>query len=45
MFDGYLRERAQQTGQPFVPFGAADYEEYAGSGSWPGWTAWGRRRR
>ncbi len=28
MFDAYLRERAQQTGQPFVPFGAADYEEY-----------------
>jgi beta-phosphoglucomutase family hydrolase len=28
MFDGYLREHAQQTGQPFVPFGAADYEEY-----------------
>ena len=28
MFDGYLRERAQQAGQPFVPFGAADYEEY-----------------
>ena len=24
MFDGYLREHAQQTGQPFVPFGAAD---------------------
>ena len=28
MFDGYLREQAQQTGQPFVAFGAADYEEY-----------------
>jgi len=28
MFDAYLREHAQQTGQPFVPFGAADYEEY-----------------
>jgi beta-phosphoglucomutase family hydrolase len=28
MFDGYLREHARQTGQPFVPFGAADYEEY-----------------
>ncbi len=28
MFDGYLREHAQQTGQPFVAFGAADYEEY-----------------
>ncbi len=28
MFDSYLRERARQTGQPFVPFGAADYEEY-----------------
>ncbi len=30
MFDGYLREHAQQTGQPFVAFGAADYEEYVG---------------
>ncbi len=28
MFDSYLREHAQQTGQPFVPFSAADYEEY-----------------
>ncbi len=28
MFDDYLREHAQQTGQPFVAFGAADYEEY-----------------
>ncbi|MGO9784792.1 MAG: beta-phosphoglucomutase family hydrolase [Streptosporangiaceae bacterium] len=28
MFDTYLREHARQTGQPFVPFGAADYEEY-----------------
>jgi beta-phosphoglucomutase family hydrolase len=28
MFDSYLRESAQQTGQPFVAFGAADYEEY-----------------
>ena len=28
MFDDYLRERARQTGQPFVAFAAADYEEY-----------------
>ncbi len=28
MFDGYLREHARQTGQPFVAFKAADYEEY-----------------
>ncbi len=28
MFDGYLREHARQTGQRFVPFEAADYEEY-----------------
>ena len=29
MFDDYLRERARQTGQPFVPFDpGADYEEY-----------------
>jgi beta-phosphoglucomutase family hydrolase len=29
MFDGYLRERAAQTGQPFVPFDPdGDYEEY-----------------
>ena len=28
MFDGYLRGSAQQTGQPFVAFSAADYEEY-----------------
>lgn len=28
MFDGYLREQARQTGQPFVPFEAADYEEH-----------------
>jgi beta-phosphoglucomutase family hydrolase len=28
MFDDYLRERAEQTGQPFVAFSAADYEEY-----------------
>ncbi len=26
MFGTYLRGHAQQTGQPFVPFGAADYE-------------------
>jgi beta-phosphoglucomutase family hydrolase len=25
MFDGYLRERAQRTGEPFVPFELADY--------------------
>jgi len=29
MFDDYLRERARQTGQPFVPFDpVADYDEY-----------------
>ena len=28
MFDTYLREHAQQAGQPFVPLGTADYEEY-----------------
>jgi beta-phosphoglucomutase family hydrolase len=28
MFDGYLREHARRAGQPFVPFEAADYEEY-----------------
>jgi beta-phosphoglucomutase family hydrolase len=28
MFDSYLRDSAQQTGQPFVAFSAADYEEY-----------------
>src|SRR5271165_3366557 len=28
MFDGYLSANAQQTGQPFVPFSAADYEQY-----------------
>jgi beta-phosphoglucomutase family hydrolase len=29
MFDSYLRERAAQTGQPFVPFDpAGDYKEY-----------------
>jgi len=29
MFDGYLRERARQTGQPLVPFDpVADYDEY-----------------
>jgi beta-phosphoglucomutase family hydrolase len=28
MFDEYLRERAAQAGQPFVPFDAHDYEEY-----------------
>ncbi len=29
MFDGYLTERARQTGQPFVPFDpVADYDEY-----------------
>ncbi len=28
-FDGYLRERAQQTGEPFVPFDPVkDYDEY-----------------
>src|SRR6266568_8288549 len=31
MFDGYLHERARQSGQPFVPFDpVADYGEYAG---------------
>jgi beta-phosphoglucomutase family hydrolase len=29
MFDAYLRERAERTGQPFVPFDeVADYDEY-----------------
>ncbi len=29
MFDAFLRERAQQTGEPFVPFDpVADYDEY-----------------
>jgi len=29
MFDGYLRERSQRTGEPFVPFDpVADYDEY-----------------
>jgi beta-phosphoglucomutase family hydrolase len=29
MFDDYLRQRAQRTGQPFVPFDpVADYDEY-----------------
>jgi beta-phosphoglucomutase family hydrolase len=29
MFDGYLRERARRTGQPFVPFDPVrDYDEY-----------------
>jgi beta-phosphoglucomutase family hydrolase len=29
MFDDYLRERAQRTGEPFVPFDpVADYDEY-----------------
>jgi beta-phosphoglucomutase family hydrolase len=28
MFDSYLRESARQTGQLFVAFSAADYEEY-----------------
>ena len=29
MFDDYLRERAQRTGQPFIPFDpVADYDEY-----------------
>ena len=29
MFDGYLRERARQTGEPFVPFDPVrDYDEY-----------------
>jgi beta-phosphoglucomutase family hydrolase len=28
MFDRYLRERAERTGEPFIPFDAADYERY-----------------
>jgi beta-phosphoglucomutase family hydrolase len=28
MFDGYLRERSERTGEPFVPFEASDYDEY-----------------
>src|SRR5919197_3239219 len=29
MFDAYMRERAERTGEPFVPFDArADYDEY-----------------
>ena len=28
MFDGYLRERSQRTGEPFVPFEVADYTRY-----------------
>jgi beta-phosphoglucomutase family hydrolase len=28
MFDEYLRERAQRTGEPFVPFEPSDYNEY-----------------
>ena len=29
MFDDYLRQRAQRTGEPFEPFDpAADYDEY-----------------
>jgi beta-phosphoglucomutase family hydrolase len=28
MFDAYLRERADRTGAPFVPFEASDYDEY-----------------
>jgi beta-phosphoglucomutase family hydrolase len=28
MFDGFLRERARSTGEPFVPFGATDYTRY-----------------
>jgi beta-phosphoglucomutase family hydrolase len=29
MFDGYLRERARQSGEPFVPFDpVADYDQY-----------------
>src|SRR4051794_11994233 len=29
MFDGFLRERAEQTGEPFVPFSiTADYPAY-----------------
>ncbi len=28
MFDAYLRERAQATGEPFVPFEVADYTRY-----------------
>ena len=28
MFDAYLRERSQRTGEPFVPFEVADYTRY-----------------
>src|SRR5262245_55798973 len=28
MFDAYLRERSQRTGQPFVPFELGDYTRY-----------------
>ncbi|MBV9003138.1 MAG: hypothetical protein JO181_00660, partial [Solirubrobacterales bacterium] len=29
MFDGYLRRRAEDLGEPFMPFDAArDYDEY-----------------
>jgi beta-phosphoglucomutase family hydrolase len=28
MFDEFLRERAEQTGEPFVPFDATDYDRY-----------------
>jgi beta-phosphoglucomutase family hydrolase len=28
MFDGYLRQRAQQAGEPFVPFAPEDYTRY-----------------
>jgi beta-phosphoglucomutase family hydrolase len=28
MFDEFLRERAERTGEPFVPFEASDYERY-----------------
>jgi beta-phosphoglucomutase family hydrolase len=28
MFDAFLRERAERTGEPFVPFGPADYATY-----------------
>jgi beta-phosphoglucomutase family hydrolase len=28
MFDGYLHERSQRTGEPFVPFEKADYTAY-----------------
>jgi beta-phosphoglucomutase family hydrolase len=28
MFDAYLRERAERTGTPFVPFERSDYDEY-----------------